>query len=218
MGRPLTDFQELGLLRRIQARSRRKALELELLERDLPREGLLLDLGCGQGIAVEWLARRSSSATVIGVDLDEEKIAQARNLAANLPNVRFVASRFEEYLSAIAPGSVAGVLLADVLSSMPHADQDALFRRLPEIVGPGGRAVILFVDTRPRLRAAANAVRSWIVCHVLRLSRSAGARFFYRSRADLRARLEAAGFDVVRDEPRRGFAPMRRLVAERRQR
>ena len=137
-------------------------------------------------------------------------------MAAGLPNLRLVRSRFDDFLPSLAPHSVRGVLLADVLSSMPFAEQDELFRRLGQIVEPGGRVVLLYVDTRPRLRATANALRSYIVCRVLRLTEATGDRFFYRSGSVLRSLLESAGFEVIRDEPRAGFAPKRRLVAEKR--
>jgi 2-polyprenyl-3-methyl-5-hydroxy-6-metoxy-1,4-benzoquinol methylase len=210
------DFGRMSFFRRVQARNRERALELPALERELTSEGVILDLGCGQGIAALWLAGRFPGATVIGVDLDEEKLQEARRMAGGLSNLQLVRSRFEEFLPSIAPRSVRGVLLADVLSSMPFAEQDELFRRLSQIVAPGGRVVVLYVDTRPRLRATANAFRSYIVCRVLRLTKATGERFFYRSGTVLRSLLESSGFEVVRDEPRAGFAPRRRLVAEKR--
>ena len=210
------DLVSRSFLRRLQARSRERALELPALERDLSGDGVILDLGCGQGIAARWLARRLPRATIIGVDLDEEKVEEAQGMTGGLKNLRFVRSRFDDFLPSLVPCSVRGVLLADVLSSMPFDEQDDLLRHLSEIVEPGGRVVLLYVDTRPRIRAAANALRSYIVCRILRLTKATGDRFFYRSGSVVRSLLDSAGFEVVRDEARSGFARKRRLVAEKR--
>jgi SAM-dependent methyltransferase len=153
---------------------------------------------------------------VVGVDLDGEKIEQGRRLGSGLPNLDFVSRRLEEFLPELSDGSVQGALLADVLSSIPFELQDQLIHGVARVLAPGGRVVLLFVDTQPRLRAAVTAVRSFFVCRFLRLSRSATWRFFYRSRAALRRCLESEGLEIIKDHGLPGFAPRRKFVAEKR--
>lgn len=57
-----------------------------------PREGNLLDLGCGYGPIALTLATRSPRATVFGIDVNERALEMGRANAstAGLDNVRFV--------------------------------------------------------------------------------------------------------------------------------
>lgn len=53
----------------------------------------VLDLGCGNGVLTTEVARRQPRSRVVGMDLDEDLVAQARALAeaSRLENVRFLA-------------------------------------------------------------------------------------------------------------------------------
>jgi 16S rRNA (guanine1207-N2)-methyltransferase len=101
-----------------------------------PGEGDLLDLGCGYGPIAVTLARRSPTATVWAVDINERALQLVReNVAAlKLPNVR-----------AVRPDEVpAEVRFAGVWSNPPiRIGKESLHQLLAEWIGrltPDGKA------------------------------------------------------------------------------
>ncbi|GAA3206035.1 methyltransferase [Actinocorallia longicatena] len=101
-----------------------------------PREGNLLDLGCGYGPISLTLAARAPEATVYGVDVNQRALALAgRNAeAAGLNNVRF----------GLTEEIPAGVTFAAIWSNPPirigkQALHDLLTLWLPRLQ-PGGLA------------------------------------------------------------------------------
>jgi len=134
---------------------------------------LLLDCGCGTGANVDLLARFGPS---YGFDLSEAGLRIGRNAGrtrlarAAVTAVPFPAASFDIVTS------------FDVLYSLPDADEQKAITEMFRVLKPGGFALVNV--------AAMN---------VLRGDHSVLSREIRRySRGDLRARLEAAGFGIVR--------------------
>lgn len=49
----------------------------------------VMDLGCGQGLAITLLAREFPNSTFVGVDLDDDAIAKAKEASLELSNLSF---------------------------------------------------------------------------------------------------------------------------------
>jgi 2-polyprenyl-3-methyl-5-hydroxy-6-metoxy-1,4-benzoquinol methylase len=111
-----------------------------LVER-LQRGARVLDVGCGQGHAVNLIARAFPASSVAGYDLSEEGIAAARSEAAELglENVRFEvrnATTLDE------PGRYDLVTAFDVVHDLPQPE--AVVRSIHDALAPDG--VFLMVD------------------------------------------------------------------------
>jgi ubiquinone/menaquinone biosynthesis C-methylase UbiE len=95
---------------------------------------LALELGCGTGVFLEKVAR--SGATLHGLDLSEDLLAQARTRMASAPNVRLDRGNAEampypdRHFDAVYGSSV-----------LHHLDLDASLRELHRVLKPGGRLV-----------------------------------------------------------------------------
>lgn len=95
-----------------------------------PTSGTALDVGCGQGAAAVWLARRGLH--VLGIDASVVAIEQARALAAGT-TARFVAADLDDSLP---PGAPVDVLLC-------HRFRDPrLYRSFVDRLKPGGLLAI----------------------------------------------------------------------------
>lgn len=211
----LPGLRHVAWTSRTQARARFKALCLDEMESLLPESGLMLDLGCGQGIASHWLARRRPRARVVAVDFDRRKIDDARRFAPVPENLEFVEGDAIGAARGLRGSSVRVALLADFLSSLALDRQRELLGVLADRLEPGGLLVVLFVDTEPRWRFELNRARSTILCKVLRLSRIDGSSFGYVGLATYREWIERDGLSVTAASPLPGLAPRRRLVAKR---
>jgi SAM-dependent methyltransferase len=100
--------------------------------------GLALDFGCGVGRLSRALASRY--AQVIGVDISPSMLAQARELHAQFPNVRFVenAATSLEFLAAASVDLVYSVI---TLHHMPARLQLGYIAEFLRVLAPGGVAV-----------------------------------------------------------------------------
>ncbi len=104
-----------------------------------PRERrLALDFGCGVGRLTRALASRY--AEVIGVDISPSMLAQARQLHANLGNVRFVENA-QPRLDFLADASVDLVYSVITLHHIPATLQCGYVREFLRVLAPGGMAV-----------------------------------------------------------------------------
>lgn len=59
------------------------------IEKEIPKRGLILDIGCGHGLFDALFAYKSKSRKIIGLDPDESKIVIAKQLEKKFPNLQF---------------------------------------------------------------------------------------------------------------------------------
>jgi outer membrane protein assembly factor BamB len=113
----------------------------EILQRSGVREGICVDLGCGDGRLAEALARRSS-LTIVGVESDAVKVAAARRrLASTGLYPTRVAIVHRDPAQAALPAYLANLVVssAGLLSGQP-ATSDAAVQHL---LRPGGGVACL---------------------------------------------------------------------------
>jgi len=120
--------------------------------------GRALDFGCGVGRLTMPLTRRFAS--VVGVDISDEMLAEARRNCARrgIDNAEFVLS--DDGLSRVE-GRFDLVLSYIVLQHLPLERGVQVAARLLELVAPGGVAVLQFSVRRPR-ESRARKLKYWI--------------------------------------------------------
>ena len=158
------------------------------LDGAVPRQGFILDLGCGYGLATHWLAYCTDARTFLGVDYDENKIRVARRTAPENPRIRF---EVENILEFEYPACDA-ILLLDVLHYWRPEKQQAILDRACRALRPGGRLIL-----RDAAKADDDAHR-----HVHRWEKFATAidlnhsqeGLNFQTEAELVAALKRAGF------------------------
>ena len=125
------------------------------LELEVPLEGDVLEVGCGQGLLSLYLAVCSRARRVTGVDPDPRRVDRARAAADRLlPREAHVG--FE----VTAPGEVPrvdggwrSIVLADAVGHLDAERRRALLEACAEALAPGGLLVVKDVDTRPPWKA-----------------------------------------------------------------
>lgn len=114
---------------------------LSLLIDHLPDAGTILDLGCGEGILANRLARALPHCRVLGYDLDEQRVELAARNAP--PNARFeVRDVFDLPQGLIADGAI----LNDVVHHVPFRRQRELLAGVLRQLRPGAALVHKEVD------------------------------------------------------------------------
>ena len=122
--------------------------QLELLvvpQLRVPLGGTVLDVGCGPGSFTIPLARALPSATVVGLDLEEAALEQARSLAndADLRNVAFHVG--DATALPMSEHEVDATACQAVLTHVP--DPLAVLREMIRVTRPGGAILVVEYDT-----------------------------------------------------------------------
>lgn len=106
--------------------------------RDL-EPGRAVDLGCGEGADVLWLAERGWQAT--GIDISATAVGRAERAAeaAGLANARFLA----QDLSVWNPDHGFDLVTGSFLQSPVELDRIGILRKASELVAPGGRMCLI---------------------------------------------------------------------------
>ena len=107
--------------------------------RNLPaRRRVAVEVGCGMGVLVGKLAPRFVRVT--GIDADEAMAAAASARLARDPAVTICWSGFEEFASAAGHGAADLITMVAVLH---HLDLDDTLARIPGLLAPGGRLLVV---------------------------------------------------------------------------
>jgi predicted exporter/trans-aconitate methyltransferase len=110
----------------------------EALDRAVPRQGHILDAGCGYGVAAQWLLLDAPQRTLHGMDHDANKIRVARAAAGESTRASFEES---DLLAAAWPACDA-LLLCDVLHYFPRELKMRILQRAFAALRPGGSLIV----------------------------------------------------------------------------
>jgi len=111
-------------------------LDLGKIASALPPAGRVLEVGCGYGHVVSWLAESRSDLEFVGVDPDPDAISRARE-TWSLPNLVFEAREVESL-----EGEFDLVMLLDVIHHLPRGGEEAILRACAGRLKPTGRLLI----------------------------------------------------------------------------
>jgi len=103
--------------------------------------GTVVDLGCGYGIALGFIAYGDMGRRLIGCDLDEERIAAARQAFSAL-DADVVTADIRHF--EIPPAGL--ILILDVLQHLTATEQSALLQRCCSALTPDGTLVVRVPD------------------------------------------------------------------------
>jgi SAM-dependent methyltransferase len=156
---------------------------------------VVLDLGSGSGTDSFLAGLAASGGTVIGIDMTDEQLAKASDLAeqAGIGNVEFRKGLIER--PEVDPGSVDCVISNGVINLSP--DKAAVFAGAAAALRPGGRLAIADIVTATQLPEGVTCDAAlWAAC-------IGGAM----QRDSYRAAIEEAGFEIaeIRDNDRYRF-------------
>jgi SAM-dependent methyltransferase len=155
----------------------------------LPRQGRVLDLGCGFGLFSLYYASGRPGLEIEGLDLNPRRIAMARRAAERLGirNVRYDVGNATEFRGGRL---FDAAYMLDIVHHIPPETVRPLLEQMAKALPAGGRLVIKDVDTRP-------VWKRWFT-HALDRLMDPRTPVRYWSGEELQALLEEVGFTVYR--------------------
>ncbi len=191
LNRAVQRYRRAPVIARLFVHGRAFLSDLAFIERYVPRHGFIVDIGCGHGLFANVLAEAAATRRVLGIDLDERKIAVARTTAEGRPELRF------EVGDAIAlpPPRCDAVTIVDVLYLLPFEDQERVLRNAASALLEG-RPLIVKAQERALSARFALTYGQELVTVGLGFTRGGGARFYFPTRDEALAMFERAGFAV----------------------
>lgn len=198
---------------RLHTRVRWTTAPLAVIEERVPITGRVLDVGCGHGLLSIYMALRSPSRRVLGVDVDAAKIGTAQRVSGELGMQEADVS-----FDCITPGELpAGpfdaIVVADVLYLLRPDDRAALLARCVDELAPDGVLLVKEIDTKPRWKARVAVLQERLATGVLGITE--GDTVDFGDPGEMAEVLRSRGLEVTQRSVDKGYPHPHHLIEAR---
>jgi 2-polyprenyl-3-methyl-5-hydroxy-6-metoxy-1,4-benzoquinol methylase len=175
-----------------------------------PSTGRILDFGCGHGVVSLYLAMTAPARQITGVDVDGEKVNDARAAA----KAADVAVDFEEVEPDYRPtGAWDAIVIVDVLYLLGESAAFEVIDAAADALVDGGVLVLKEIDVRPRWKYWLASGQELLATKVLRITE--GSRVDFVAPGAIDARLRGRGLTVEHRPCHRGRLHPHHLIIAR---
>lgn len=200
--RILQSYAEQGIWPKWYSKKRWRDSPFEFVESFVPKEGSILDIGCGYGLFASLLAVSSQKRSVCGVDIDPRRINVAQQSATDKPNLQFHCIAFDEIKPIPAYNAI---IFFDVLHHLSEEQQETMIQESYTRLLPEGLILIKDVSTRPRYKYLWNYLADSMTGL---LNITSGSTLHYRSPENMLGLLKKNNFhSEVFEVHKRGLYP-----------
>lgn len=158
----------------------------------IPKDGNIIDLGCGRGLASMVLKIANPQLNITGIDWDNEKLNIARKISTNNNlNINFVEHDIFEF----QPGNQLYnmIICFDLLHYLPVNKQDDFINYWAQFIDVNGCFLIRDFDTDQGLRSMITNLGERIFT---KINFNKGAGIYPRSMSEIKDIFEKKGFTV----------------------
>lgn len=155
-----------------------------LMEQYLPKKGTIIDIGCGEGVFCQYLARSGERRTVIGIDTNGKRIELAKRAGRFLGNLQF---KKQNALS-INFSQIDVIVMSDFFHHLNTISQKKLLKSIASGLKKGGVLLIKEISSGDLLRSRLS--RFWDFVFYPKDT------IYYREKNELKRTLGSLGFGV----------------------
>lgn len=166
----------------------------EVVDKMLPKEGNITDLGCGEGLLSNFLAISSPKRKITGLEIAPERLKRAKK---RIKNTNF---KVGDIIKSSYPSSADAVVLFHVLHHLPSRKfQEEVIKKAKKSLGKKGKLIIVEVRVNPTIKYLA----AWFADHFLVpwvFERRFYTKAYFRKEQDWINLLKENGFNVKATE------------------
>ncbi len=151
---------------------RMAASPYEALARLVPRTGRLLDVGCGFGLWLNYLAFRSPGLRLEGIDPDPRKVSVAAAAGGGSAEVHL------QEADGFPDRQYDVVTVVDVLYLIDPDGKRRFLRSCIDALSPGGLLLLKDVDVRPRWKFRLTVLEETVAVRIVNLTRGDRLHFW----------------------------------------
>jgi len=155
---------------KIYAFLRSMILPIDKIERLLPPEGRILDVGCGFGFTSLYFALKNGNRFIVGSEISAKRIALAKKISKEVKNVAFKTSSLIEEKNE----KFEAILAIDLLHHISHEQKKQFFKKASSSLNPHGLLIIKDIDKKPIFKYIWNYLHDSIMVKFAKL-------YFYSS-------------------------------------
>lgn len=161
------------------------------VEKAVPKQGLVVDLGCGDGILANYLAISGKNRKILGIEVNRNRL---KNAYKGLKNTNF------KY------GSIIKIkfsrpdvfILSHVLHHLPNRNfQEVVLRNCFKNLKKGGRLIIIEIAEKPLLKYIFTWLTDAFTVPILFEHKMYDFNFYYRKTEEWIGLLKKIGFKVT---------------------
>ncbi len=130
----------------------------KLFDSLLPKQGSIIDVGCGYGFLPYMLMYKSKHRKILGLDYDDEKIVTANNCADKNSQLQFETADVTKYNYPNADG----IVISDVLHYLEPEQQITVLEKLAKSLNKNGVLVIRDADADLKTRQAGTSYTEFV--------------------------------------------------------
>ncbi|MCK4325786.1 class I SAM-dependent methyltransferase [bacterium] len=123
----------------------RKGSAFEVVEKYVPYQGYIIDLGCGTGIFSNLLAMKSDKRQILGVDMDERRAELATSISGNKKNLKFISADIRHTKF----DRCDIIIMYDLIHHVTKQMQEDIISRCYDILDKDGLLIIKDIDKKP---------------------------------------------------------------------
>ncbi len=163
----------------------------------------LLDLGCGHGIFLALAHRMRPGLSLIGIDLDPQKIRQAKATFANAGTRGHKLAVMS--IADFPEGSVDYISILDVMYLVPLIMWAGILKKCYDSLKPGGWLLLKEMNTGKPGKLAILKAEETLAVNIFGLTMGEKNTFTFPPPEEVRRQLKSAGFDVEQVPLDRGY-------------
>jgi 2-polyprenyl-6-hydroxyphenyl methylase/3-demethylubiquinone-9 3-methyltransferase len=169
-------------------------IPFEIIEKYVPKEGIIVDIGCGYGVFANHMSKKSKNRKVIGIDLNEKRIEAASKIFQNEGNLEFICSDITN--SKIPKADV--ITAIDILHHIPNKEnQEKLLKSCYFVLKNEGVLILKDLDIKPLWKFYWNKFHDFVI--------TKGEPVLYNSKEEILELLEKSGFAIEKFEIFKGY-------------
>jgi uncharacterized protein len=149
----------------------------QLFDELLPKQGHILDIGCGYGLMSYMLHFTSKARRITGYDFDTDKIDVASHCFSRDEKIRFV----EADVTGISIETADGIILSDVLHYLDQEHQEKLIKKCMLALNPNGILVIRDGDKNLRERHFGTRITEYFSTRIFAFNKTSDKQLHYLS-------------------------------------